>query len=179
LGFIEDSGDADIVEVLCSKAVSGAREDFDLVILRWVGDDQFEEEAVELRFGERIRAFEFDGVLSRKDHEREGHGKALSINRNVPLFHGFEERGLRFGGRAIHLVREQDGREDGAFSELELSEFRVKYVGAEDVAGHEVGRELNSAIGQVERFREAPHEQGLCDTGDSFEQDVAIREKGG
>jgi hypothetical protein len=44
--------------------------DVDLLVVRRMLDDDVEHEAIELRFGQRIRAFELDRVLRREDVER-------------------------------------------------------------------------------------------------------------
>ena len=44
--------------------------DLDLLVLRQVVDHDLEHEAVELRFGQRVRAFLLDRVLRREDEER-------------------------------------------------------------------------------------------------------------
>ena len=45
-------------------------DDVDLLVVRRVLDDDVEHEAIELRFGQRIGAFELDRVLRREDVER-------------------------------------------------------------------------------------------------------------
>ena len=55
---------------------------------------------------------------------------------------------------------------------------RVVDPGSEDVAGHQVGGELDAGVVQREGGGEATDEEGLRDAGDAFEQDVAVREEG-
>ena len=44
--------------------------DLELLVFRRMLDDDVEHEAIELRFGQRIGAFELDRVLRREDVER-------------------------------------------------------------------------------------------------------------
>jgi hypothetical protein len=46
------------------------RHDAHLVVFRQIRDDDVEHEAIELRFRQRIGAFELDRVLRREDEER-------------------------------------------------------------------------------------------------------------
>src|SRR5260370_243320 len=54
------------------KSLFIAAEDFGFLLGGWIIKPDFQKEAVELRFGKRIRAFEFDGVFRCK------HGKVLA-----------------------------------------------------------------------------------------------------
>jgi len=45
-------------------------------------------------------------------------------------------------------------------------------LGTEDVAGHQVGRELHAPELQVERLSKRAHQQGLAEPGYAFEQAV-------
>ena len=72
--------------------------------------------------------------------------------------------------------------EDRAPLELEVLPARLvldDHVGAHDVAGHEIGRELDARKGQLEALRQRLDEQGLAETGDAFEQHVSAGEETG
>ena len=75
-------------------------------------DDDVEHEAVELRFGQRIRAFELDRVLRREDEERLVELVGASLDRDAVLLHRLEQRGLRLRRRAVDLVGQDDVGED-------------------------------------------------------------------
>ena len=51
------------------------------------------------------------------------------------------------------------------------------HVGADDVARHEVGRELDPREGEVEALGERLDEQGLAEARDALEQDVPAGEE--
>jgi len=50
-----------------------------------------EQEAVELRFGQRERAFVLDRVLRREHDERLRHLVGDAVNGDLALFHAFEQ----------------------------------------------------------------------------------------
>ena len=113
-------------------------DDVDLLVVRRVLDDDVEHEAVELRFRQRIRAFELDRVLRREHVERLGELVGLALHGDAMLLHRLEQRRLRLRRRAVDFVREHDVREDrtGREHHLPAAGRRVflHEVGAGDVA---------------------------------------------
>jgi hypothetical protein len=81
-------------------------------LLARIADDEFEEETVELRFGQRIRAFLLDRVLRREHGERLRKRTGFAARRHLQFLHGFEERGLRLRRRAVDFVGEHEVRVD-------------------------------------------------------------------
>ena len=147
-----------------------------------IGDEHFEHEPVELRFGQRVRAFLLDRVLRGEHEERVGHLMPDAADRDLPLLHRFEQRGLRFRRRAVDFVGQNDVREDrpGEKPELALAGGAVLFddVGARDVGRHQVGRELNAAEREVQRAGQRAHQQRLGQAGHAFQQAVAAGEQG-
>ena len=84
----------------------GAPGDLELFLEARVLHEHLEHEAVLLRFGQRVGAFLFDRVLRRQHEERVGELVADAADRDLPLLHGFEQRGLRSRRRAVDLVGE-------------------------------------------------------------------------
>jgi len=125
----------------------GAVEDSEEVVELGGFDGNFEGEAIELGFGERVGAFHFDGVLGGEDEEGFGHFVGGFGDGDGLLGHGFEEGGLGFGGGAVDFVGEDEVAEDGAGLELPVALAAVvggDDGGADDVSGHEVGCELDA-----------------------------------
>ena len=120
-------------------------------------DVELEEEAIELRLGQRIGALHLERVLRREDEERlVEHVRALADGDAV-LLHRLEQRALRLRRRAVDLVGEHDVREDRSLPELEHLAARLRVVddrGAEDVGRHQVGRELHARELQAQRLGE-------------------------
>ncbi len=158
------------------RAGGGAVDDFFQVRCARIADENLEEETVELRFGQWIRAFLINRVL--RGHDEEGFGELAKFAAGSDLFflHGFEHGGLGLGRGAIDFVGEDEMREDRAALELKFAPAGVSFhdeVRAEDVGGHEVGRELDAAERHVEHFAERANEERLAQARHAFEQHVA------
>ena len=69
----------------------------------------------------------------------------------VPLLHRLQQGGLGLGRRAVDLVGQQQLAEDRPAGQGEAAGLEVEQVGADDVAGHQVGRELDAAEIEPER----------------------------
>ena len=140
---------------------------------------QRKHEAVELRLGQRIGAFLLDRVLRGHDEERIGQRARLAGDGDLVLLHRFEQRGLRLRRRAIHFVREEQIGEDrpGEIFELQLAFALLEQLRADDVARHQIGRELDALETERQRLREAAHEQRLREARHADEQAVAARKK--
>ena len=140
---------------LRDRGFGGEVDDLQLFIGGEVIEHGVEEEAIELGFGQRVSAFEFDGVLRGEHEERLGQTVARAAHGAGMLLHGFEQCGLRLGRRAIDLIGEQDVGEDGALDEgpgaAAAGGIFFDDVGAGDVGRHQVGRELDAFEIEAER----------------------------
>ncbi len=142
---------------------------------------QLEEEPIELRFRQRIGAFHLQRVLRREHQERLIELVGRLADRHALLLHGLEQRRLRLGRRAVDLVGQDDVREDRPGLELEeRAAVRVLLhdVGADDVGGHQVRRELDARELQVQDVRQRVDEAGLAHAGNALEQHVAAGQQG-
>ncbi len=81
-------------------------------------DLDVEQEAVELRFGQRIGPFLLQRVLRGQHEERRGQRVHLAAGGDLPLLHRFEHGGLRLGRRAVDLVGQEHVGEERAGQEL-------------------------------------------------------------
>ena len=145
-------------------------------------DAEAEEESVGLRLGERIRSLELYRVLACEDEEGGGQRTRHAHKRDGALLHSLEHRRLRLRRGAVDFVREQDVAEDGAGLEDHLAAAvggGLQDVRAEDVAGHEVGRELHALEVELQDVAHGLHERGLAEAGQAFEEDVTAREDAG
>ena len=92
------------------------------------------------------------------------------------------KRGLGFGRCPVDLVGQDQVGEDRTRNEPQLARaavpILVEHLGAGDVAGHQVGRELDPVEFQRERLRQRVHHQGLGEAGHAFENAVAAGEDG-
>ena len=96
------------------------------------------------------------------------------------FLHGFEERGLGLGRRAVDLVGQDHVGENGAVHERHPPALpRVAQdFGAGDVGGHEIGCELDALKFQMKDLRDRFHEERLGQTGSAGDQAVPAREEG-
>ncbi len=138
-----------------------------------------QQEAVELRLGQAVRAGLLDGVLRRDHEERLSHRTGDAVDRDVPLLHHLEQRRLGLRARPVDLVGEHDVREDRAGVEGELAGLLVVHRDAGDVARQEVGGELDACARALHRLRDRAGERGLARAGHVFEQHVALAEHRG
>ena len=141
-----------------------------------VVDLNHEHEAVKLGLGERVGALLFDGVLGGQHEEGVRELVASASARHLSLDHRFEERGLSLRRCPVDLVREDDVREERAGLEAEGARrglrVHVQELRSSDVRWHQVWSELNALEVQVERAREARHEESLGEAWDSLEEAV-------
>ena len=154
---------------------------FHFVVGRQIIEHGVEQEAIELRFGQRIGAFQLDGVLRRQNKERRFDLVLMPAHRARQLLHGFEQRRLRLGRRAVDFVGQQDVGEDrpghegpGAAAGAGLF---LNDVGAGDVGRHQVRRELDALEHQAERLGQRPHQQRLGRSRQAGDQAVAAHEQ--
>ena len=154
-----------------------------LLALRRVADPELEHEAVELRLGEGIGALLLDGVLGGEDEERLGQRIGPPARGHLVLLHGLEQRRLGLGRSAVDLVGQHDVGEDGSLHEAEGPAPRggvvFEDVGAGDVAGHEVGSELDPAEREVERLGHRLHHERLGQPRHADQQRVPACQQGG
>ncbi len=90
-----------------------------------IAHTQLQEEAVDLCLGQRKRAFEFDRVLRRDDHERSRQHACFAVERDAALLHGFQQRRLRAWGGTVDFVRQDDLPEDRPRTKLERAGLLV------------------------------------------------------
>jgi len=135
-----------------------------------------EKEAVELGFRERISAFMLNGVLGSHDEERIGKRIGFIADGNLMFLHCFEKRGLGLGRSTVDFICEDDIRENGAGDECKFMAARcigAQDVGAGDVRGHKVGRELNALELEVEHVGNGLDDGCFSEAGHADEQAVS------
>ena len=95
------------------------------------------------------------------------------------LLHGFQQRALRFWRGAVDFVRQHDVAENRTGTERV---YRVallvllQHVGAGDVGGHEIRRELNPGEGQGKHATQRTDQTRFADSRHALQQHVAARD---
>ena len=102
-------------------------DDLDLLLGRRVVDHELEHEAVELRLGQVVSALGLDRVLRGQHQEGPLDPMARPLDRHSILLHDLQQRGVRFGGRAVDLVGQKELGEDRAGAEPELLRLHVEH----------------------------------------------------
>ncbi len=158
-------------------ATVGARKQRALRILPGIAQREAQQEAVELRIRQRIRAREIDRVLRGDDEERRGQGAGDAVDGHLVLGHRLQQRALRARRRAVDLVGQQNLREHRAGMELESLARGVEDGHAEDVRRQQVGGELHALELQADGGRQRMRERGLAQARQILDQDVAVGEQ--
>ena len=105
-----------------------------------------------------------------------GQRVGFAIDGDGPLLHGLQQRRLRLGGRAIDFVGQQKGGEHRPAHQREFVALEVEDVGAGDVGGHQVRRELDARELAAEHVRQRARQQRLGDARHAFDQRVLARQ---
>jgi len=119
-------------------------------------DKYFHQESIELGFGEGVRAFHLDGILSRHDQERGLQRIRVRTARYGSFLHRLEQRRLRLGRRSVQFVGQEEARENRAG--LELERAAPRRLLDEEVATRareEAGEVVRRAMREVERLGDA------------------------
>ena len=121
-----------------------------------IADEDLEQEAVKLRLGQGIGPLLFDRVLRGQDKEGVRQPVAVAADGHLPFLHCLQERRLSFRRRPVDLVGQDQVGKDRPVDKPELAgtagSVFVQNLGAGDIAGHQVGRELDPVEIQRERL---------------------------
>ena len=118
-----------------------------------ITDTGSEQEAIELRFGQRIGPLVLDRVLRGDHEERRGERVRDAVGGHLPFLHRLEQRGLGLRWGAVDLVTEHEVGEQGSGAELELARLLIEDRRAGHVGRHEVGGELHAREIHADRRR--------------------------
>jgi hypothetical protein len=112
-------------------------------------------------------------------HEQIRHRVRLSGHGNLPLLHRFEQCRLHLGRRAVDFVSQDQIAEDGALLESKniLAFILEQHFATSDIGWKQVGRELDAAHFCREIFRKSFYRAGLGETGQAFQQYMAVGEQ--
>ena len=135
------------------------------------------EEAVQLRLRQGIGAFLLDGILGGHDHVQLGQPVGHRTDRDLPLAHRLQQRGLNLGRSTVDLVGQDKVVEQRAFPEHERAVLRAVDLRAGQVRGQQVRRELQAM--EVALHAVAQHLDGarLGQTRRALHQQVPVAQQ--
>ena len=154
-----------------------AIQNFPLLRLVRIIEQHLEHEAVHLRFGQRIGAFLVNRIFRGEHEERRWQLHRFAAERDLPFLHGFEQRALDFGRRAVDFVGENEVGENRPARGVVFAILRIVNQRADDVRRQQIGRELDAMKLRLHRRRERADGKRLGESGHAFEQDVAVGEQ--
>ena len=140
----------------------------------------FEEESVQLRLGQRIGALHLERVLRGQHEERPWQRTCRFADADRLLLHRFEQRRLGLRRSAVDLIGQDDVCEDRPRLEAQRPAAVEVFTDdgrANNVGGHQVGRELDAAEVQRQHVAECANQQRLTETRHTLEQYVAAAEQ--
>ena len=97
------------------------------------------------------------------------------------FFHRLQQRSLRLRWRAVDFIGQHQVGKDRALDETETAYARLlvffDHIGSDDIAGHEIGRELHAIETQIENLRKRAHHQRLRQSRHADHQAVTAAEE--
>ena len=148
-----------------------------LLVSAGIADAHLEHEPVELCLRQRVGALALDWVLGGQYQERLIQRVGSAADGDLVFLHGLQQRGLHLGRCAVDLVRQDDLGEQRPLLDVKLLALLVEDHRSDHVGGEEIGRELNPGERGVDDLRQRPDGEGLGQSGNAFEQDVATGEQ--
>ena len=148
-------------------------QDRELLLPGRVRHVDLEQEAVALGLGQAVDTLGLDRVLGGEHEERVGQGMTAPGDGDLFLGHRLEQGRLHLGRGPVDLVGEHEVGEDRAALDVERLGARPPHPGAGDVAGHQVGGELQAREAPADHVGQRAHRQRLGHAGHAFEQQVA------
>ena len=118
-------------------------------------------------------------ILRRDDKERIGQATGCTINRDLMLFHGFQQGTLRLRCGAIDFVGQHHLGKDRTGVKAEIALLAVENGNAEDVGRQHVAGELHALELQPQQAGQGMRQGGLADARHVFNQQMAPGEQAG
>src|SRR5205814_4360455 len=110
----------------------------------WIWYYDLKKKTIELRFGQTISAFMFDGILSCQYHKRRRHRVSFTVNGSLSFFHKHKQSRLSFCWRAVDFVNQNNISKHWAFLKFKTSLLRIEYWRSQHIRWHQIGGKLNS-----------------------------------
>ena len=102
---------------------------------------------------------------------------ALARDGDLALLHHFQKRALHLGGRAVDFVGQHQIGEHRPQHGGEFAALLVVDAGADQVGGHQIGRELDALEAALHGARQGRDRQGLGQARHAFDQKMPAGQK--
>ncbi|MCW0465943.1 hypothetical protein NB705_003016 [Xanthomonas sacchari] len=143
-----------------------------------IAQRQAQQEAVQLRVGQRERARQVHRVLRGDHEERRRQRMGGAVEGDLLFGHRLQQRALRARRRAVDLVGEQHVGEHRAGVELELARLRVVHRHAEHIGRQQIGGELHALEAKPQARRQRMRQRGLAQAGQILDQQMSAGQQG-
>ena len=143
---------------------------------------QFIEKPVKLRLGQRIGSFQLDRILCGQHAHWLLQRMGRRADGDAVFLHGLEQRRLCFRRGAVDLVGQDQIGEHGAGLKLQhlLTALAfAQHVAADNVARHQVRRELYARKFQMQHVGQGLDQFCFAGAGNAFDEAVATRQQAG
>jgi hypothetical protein len=100
-----------------------------------------------------------------------------TVDRDLILFHAFQESCLRARRHAIDFIYQEQIREHRPFVKVERSLSHIQNIRADDIRGHQIRGALHSLELHPQQSRKRFYNQSFCNPWNSFQEGVAPAEE--
>ena len=160
-----------------SVSAPHALDDRALFLAARVVHHHLEHEAVELSLGQGVSALLFDRVLGGEHQEGVGQRARFAGQGDLALLHRFEQCRLHLGRGPVDLVGQHEVAEDRSLVHRPIARFGVVNLGANQIGGQQIGRELDAMADSAHRARQRIDRQRLGQPRHALEQNVAVSDQ--
>lgn len=144
-----------------------------------IAEFDFQQEAIELRLGQRKGSDLVRRVLGGNDEKWLGQRAGFAFGRDLTFFHGFEQGALGLRRGAIDFVGEYHLGEDRAGVEVKGTGAAIEDRDADDVRGQHVAGELDALEFQAQYARQNVGQGSLANPRQVFDEKVATCQQAG
>ena len=183
LARLHDRGDRQQLRWLEHVAHRGLRliavqnHDTALVLRSRIAHRDVQQESIELRLGQGIRALLLNRVLRRHDHEQVIQLVAVRADRNLALFHSLEQCRLHLRRCAVDLVSKNQIVKQRSLSKFESAFLRPIDIGTREIRRQQIGRELHTMKIAFDTLGEHLDRTRLCEARSSLHEQMAIAQQ--
>ena len=150
-------------------------EDLHLRFGRRIADRKPHQKPVQLRLRQWIGTVIVLRILGRDNEERLRQDMPLAVDSHHRFGHALKQARLGSRRRPVDLVGENDIAENRAGNKPELLEFFIENVRSGNIARQHIRRELNPAVGRLNRLGKRLYENAFSHSRSILQQEMPVR----